>query len=163
MKKLLAMAMALALALTAAACAKPAPTEKPTDAPVTQAPTEKPTEKPTEALTEAPTEPSKEEAIPAKQEIGQGAKTFTMKVTDAEQKEYELLIHTDKETVGEALSEYELADISDGFLTAILGMEASWEKDKAYWAFYINGDFAMTGVNDTDIEDGGNYALVYTK
>ena len=154
MKKLFVMLMAAVMVLTLASCAKTTPTEKPTEAP-TQAPTEAPTEKPTEAPTEA--------GIPAKQEIGQGAKTFTMTVTDAEKNEYVLTIHTDKKTVGEALSEYELADIADGFLTAILGMEASWEKDKAYWAFYINGDFAMTGVNDTDIEDGGNYALVYTK
>ena len=155
MKKLMAVLMA-ALALTMlASCAKPAPTEKPSEAPVTEAPTEK--------KTEAPTEQATKPGIPEKQEIGKGAKTFTMTVTDAEQKEYELVIHTDKQTVGEALSEYELADISDGFLTAILGMEASWEKDKAYWAFYINGEFAMTGVNDTDIEDGGKYALVYTK
>ena len=155
MKKLMAVLMA-ALALTMlASCAKPAPTEKSSEVPVTEAPTEK--------KTEAPTEQTTEPGIPEKQEIGKGAKTFTMTVTDAEQKEYELVIHTDKQTVGEALSEYELADISDGFLTAILGMEASWEKDKAYWAFYINGEFAMTGVNDTDIEDGGKYALVYTK
>ena len=163
MKKLVVMLMAAVMVMSLAACTKPAPTEKPTEAPATQAPTEAPTEKPTEKPTEAPTEAPTEGGIPEKQEIGKGAKTFTMTVTDAEKKEYELVIHTDKKTVGEALSEYELADISDGFLTAILGMEASWEKDQAYWAFYINGDFAMTGVNDTDIEDGGKYALVYTK
>ena len=162
MKKMMAVLMA-ALALSMlASCLKTTPTEKPeekTAEQTTLAPTEAPTDEPTEAPTDEPTEAE----IPEKQEIGKGAKTFTMTVTDADQKEYELTIHTDKTTVGEALSEYGLADISDGFLTAILGMEASWEKDKAYWAFYINGDFAMTGVNDTDIEDGGKYALVYTK
>ena len=154
MKRLMVFVLAALVLTMLASCKKPVPTETPTEK-QTEETTEKTTEKPTEAPTEA--------GIPEKQEIGKGAKTFTMKVTDAEQKEYELVIHTDQKTVGEALSEYELADISDGFLTAILGMEASWEKDKAYWAFYINGDFAMTGVNDTDIEDGGNYALVYTK
>ncbi|MBQ7602303.1 MAG: DUF4430 domain-containing protein [Lachnospiraceae bacterium] len=155
MKKMMAVLMA-ALALSMlASCQKTTPTEKPEEKTAEQATTAAPTEAPTDEPTEA--------EIPAKQEIGKGAKTFTMTVTDADQKEYELTIHTDKTTVGEALSEYGLADISDGFLTAILGMEASWEKDKAYWAFYINGDFAMTGVNDTDIEDGGKYALVYTK
>ncbi|MBP5294258.1 MAG: DUF4430 domain-containing protein [Lachnospiraceae bacterium] len=155
MKKMMAVLMA-ALALSMlASCQKTTPTEKPEEKTTEQATTAAPTEAPTDEPTEA--------EIPAKQEIGKGAKTFTMTVTDADQKEYELTIHTDKTTVGEALSEYGLADISDGFLTAILGMEASWEKDKAYWAFYINGDFAMTGVNDTDIEDGGKYALVYTK
>ena len=155
MKKMMAVLMA-ALALSMlASCQKTTPTEKPEEKTAEQATTAAPTEAPTDEPTEA--------EIPAKQEIGKGAKTFTMTVTDADQKVYELTIHTDKTTVGEALSEYGLADISDGFLTAILGMEASWEKDKAYWAFYINGDFAMTGVNDTDIEDGGKYALVYTK
>ena len=134
MKKLLAVLMAVLTLAMLASCAKPAQTEAPTEA-----------------------------GIPATQEVGKGAKTFTMKVTDAEKKDYEITIHTDKKTVGEALTENKLADISDGFLTAILGMEASWEKDQAYWAFYINGEFAMTGVNDTDIEDGQNYALVYTK
>ena len=159
MKKMMAVLMA-ALALSMlASCQKTTPTEKPEEKTAEQSTTAAPTEAPTDAPTDEPTEAE----IPAKQEIGKGAKTFTMTVTDADQKEYELTIHTDKTTVGEALSEYALADISDGFLTAILGMEASWEKDKAYWAFYINGDFAMTGVNDTDIEDGGKYALVYTK
>ncbi|MBQ6540992.1 MAG: DUF4430 domain-containing protein [Lachnospiraceae bacterium] len=155
MKKMMAVLMA-ALALSMlASCQKTTPTEKPEEKTAEQATTAAPTEAPTDEPTEA--------EIPAKQEIGKGAKTFTMTVTDADQKVYELTIHTDKTTVGEALSEYGLADISDRFLTAILSMEASWEKDKAYWAFYINGDFAMTGVNDTDIEDGGKYALVYTK
>jgi predicted small lipoprotein YifL len=134
MKKFFVMLMAAIMAVSLAACAKPAPTEKPTEA-----------------------------GIPAKQEVGTGSKTITLKVTDAEKKDYEITIHTDKKTVGEALTENKLADISDGFLTAILGMEASWEKDKAYWAFYINGEFAMTGVNETDAENGQNYALVYTK
>lgn len=53
-------------------------------------------------------------------------------------------------------------NIQDGMFTIVDGEEAIYERDKAYWAFYINGDYATVGICDAKIEDGAVYRLVYT-
>lgn len=39
------------------------------------------------------------------------------------------------------------------------GNDANVVTDGAYWAFYINGEYASTGVDATNIEAGAAYAL----
>ena len=43
------------------------------------------------------------------------------------------------------------------------GITADWDKDQTYWAFYINGEYAMTGVDATEITEGDSYSFVLTK
>ena len=43
--------------------------------------------------------------------------------------------------------------------TTVNGITLDWEKDGKYWAFYINGEYAMTGVDSTDAEDGAVYTF----
>lgn len=38
-------------------------------------------------------------------------------------------------------------------------MTADYDKDGVYWAFYIDGEYAMTGVDATNITDGARYAF----
>ena len=38
-------------------------------------------------------------------------------------------------------------------------MTLDYDTDGAYWAFYINGEYAMTGVDATSIEAGASYTL----
>ena len=50
------------------------------------------------------------------------------------------------------------AEIGEGSKT-VNGMTADYAKDGVYWAFYIDGEYAMTGVDATNITDGAQYAF----
>ena len=50
------------------------------------------------------------------------------------------------------------AEIGEGSKT-VNGMTADYDKDGVYWAFYIDGEYAMTGVLATNITDGAQYAF----
>lgn len=43
------------------------------------------------------------------------------------------------------------------------GIIADYDVDKTYWAFYINGEYAMSGVDTTKIEEGAAYSLKVEK
>ena len=45
------------------------------------------------------------------------------------------------------------------YVKVVNGITADYEVDQTYWAFYINGEMAMTGVDATDVEDGVVYSF----
>ncbi len=49
-----------------------------------------------------------------------------------------------------------------GMFHTVDGEKADWSENKSYWAFYIDGEYAVTGIFDTPITDGAVYKLVYT-
>ena len=93
--------------------------------------------------------------------------TFTIVVTDLEGKETPFEITTDKTIVGEALLEEGLIEGDQGdyglYINTVNGITADWDKDQTYWAFYIDGEYAMTGVDMTEIDPEAAYSLVLTK
>ncbi len=95
--------------------------------------------------------------------LGEGSKTFALTVSDFDGKETAFEIHTDKETVGEALMELSLLEGEDGpyglYVKTVNGITADFDKDGKYWAFYIDDEYASTGVDVTKIENGKAYAL----
>jgi len=42
-------------------------------------------------------------------------------------------------------------------------MLADYDVDQTYWAFYINGEYAVSGVDTTDIDENAVYKLERTK
>lgn len=99
-------------------------------------------------------------------EFGKGETTVTVEVKAGED-QVVFTIHTDKSTVGEALLEHELIAGEQGayglYVKVVNGITADYDVDQSYWAFYINGEMAMTGVDMTQITDGAVYKLEYTK
>ena len=99
-------------------------------------------------------------------EFGKGEKTLSVEVK-AEDKSVLFTIHTDKKTVGEALLEHELIDGDEGpyglYVKVVNGITADFDEDQTYWAFYIDGELAMTGVDMTDIDESAAYRLERTK
>ena len=89
--------------------------------------------------------------------------SFTVVVADLEGKETTFEYTSDKATVGEALiaeglikgheTEYGL------YVDSVNGIALDWEKDGKYWAFYIDSEYAMTGVDATEITEGATYAF----
>ena len=96
-------------------------------------------------------------------ELGEGSKEFALTVTDKDGNETQFEIHTDKETVGEALQELNLIDGEEGeyglFVKTVNGITADYDTDGVYWAFYVNGEYATSGVDVTQITEGDSYAL----
>ncbi len=91
------------------------------------------------------------------------AVSFTLTVTDGEGNKASFPITTEKKTVGEALIDEGLIEGEEGdyglYVTKVNGMTADFEKDGTYWAFYIDGEYAMAGVDQTDIVEGTVYSL----
>ncbi len=98
--------------------------------------------------------------------FGNGENTFSVTVK-VEEQSVTFTINTDKTIVGEALLEHELiaGDMEDYglYVKYVNGIRADYDIDKAYWAFYIDGEYALTGVDNTPIEEGKNYELIYSK
>lgn len=98
--------------------------------------------------------------------LGSGALTVVVEVEGPE-RSVTFTIHTDKDTVGEALLEHGLIageqDQYGLYVKAVNGTVADYDTDKSYWAFYIDGEYAVTGVERTTIDEGARYQLVYTK
>jgi len=91
--------------------------------------------------------------------LGEGDTAFLFQVVDLEGAESWFEIHTSAETesVGAALVENQLVEGTPSdyglFVTSVCGMELIWsEQNPHYWAFYINGEYAQTGVDSTPIE-----------
>ena len=99
--------------------------------------------------------------------LGQGATVFDFVVVDKDGKETKFEIHTDKPTVGEALLEVKLIEGEEGpyglYVKNVNGITADYDVDQTYWAFYINGEMAMTGVDVTDVEAGATYSFKVEK
>lgn len=98
--------------------------------------------------------------------FGEGSKTLTVEVK-VEDKTVVFTVKTDKATVGEALLEHSLIAGEEGqfgmYVKVVNGITADFDVDQSYWALYINGEMAMTGVDTTEINEGDVYQLAYTK
>ena len=99
--------------------------------------------------------------------LGEGETVFMFSVFDKDGKETAYQIHTDKTIVGEALQELGLLEGEEGayglYVTVVNGIRADYDKDGVYWAFYIDGEYAMSGVDVTEIEAGKTYAFKVEK
>lgn len=98
--------------------------------------------------------------------MGEGAATFYLVVRDLDGTAASFEIHTDAETVGEALLALELIEGEVGdyglYINSVNGITADWDTEQAYWAFYVNGEYAQTGVDTTPVMEGAAYELVKT-
>ncbi len=90
-------------------------------------------------------------------------KVFTVEVFFADGSQKTVELQSDKTTVGEALLEQGILAGEDGpyglMIQSVYGERHVYEEGGTYWAFYINGEYAMSGVDSTDIVDGSVYAF----
>lgn len=95
--------------------------------------------------------------------IGEGSKTFAAQIVDLDGKEIAFTVKTDKAVVGEALQELGVLKGEEGpyglYIKAVNGKTLDYEKDGAYWAFYVDGAYAVTGVDETQIVETSVYQL----
>ncbi len=95
--------------------------------------------------------------------LGSGANTVKVEISVGEES-VTLTIKTDKATLGEAL--YEQGLVNDPtFFDVCNGIKADWNRDKAFWNFFVDGELAQYGIGDAKAvtTDEHTYKLVYTK
>ena len=98
---------------------------------------------------------------------GEGATVFYFNVVDKDGSKTAFEIHTDKTLVGDALMELGLLEGEEGpyglYVKKVNGITADYDTDGTYWAFYVNGEYGMTGVDLTEIEAGATYEFRVSK
>lgn len=106
---------------------------------------------------------SNENAVSEATVLGEGSISFVFTVTDLDENLTAYEIHTDKETVGAALLELGLIAGDDSefglYVKTVNDITVDYDTDGKYWAFYIDGEYATTGVDSTPITDGASYAF----
>ena len=94
-------------------------------------------------------------------------KSFTFEVVDKDGNTETFSITTDKSTVGDALLEEGLIAGENGqyglYVTEVNGIVADYNVDGTYWAFYVDGAYASSGVDTTDVVDGSTYSFKVEK
>ena len=101
--------------------------------------------------------------IPESNVLGEGDTKFVITVTDKDGNEENFEIHTDKTTVGEALLDLDFISGDNGqygiYVKTVNGITVDYDKDGAYWAFYVNGEYATSGVDTINITEGDTYSF----
>ena len=150
MKKLLITLMALLMTVTFTACNQ-------TEVSSSTSETDSSTVSEDASATEEPT------VYESGSIIGEGEKHIYVTATDGVNQELigTFEFYTDAENIGDALLEYGFISGDDSdyglYVKVVNGVKAEYETDGTYWAFYVNGDLATTGVSSTPVEDEMSY------
>lgn len=96
----------------------------------------------------------------------EGSKTITVEVIHSDETSKSFTYQTDAEYLGQVLEENELVVNEEGtygmFIVEVDGERAVYEEDGAYWALYVGEEYATSGADQTVINDGDQFKLVYT-
>lgn len=100
------------------------------------------------------------------EQAAEGMKSFTVTVIFQDGAEKNFTYESQEEFLGPVLMEVGLIQGKEGpygmEITSVLGVQAIYDIDKAYWAVYEGEEYALQGVDTTPLVDGGVYKLVYT-
>ena len=100
-------------------------------------------------------------------DIGEGNTEFAFEVVLEDGTTTLYNVHTDEKTVGAALLGVNLIAGDDSeyglYVKTVDGVTAYYDKDGTYWAFYIDGEYASTGVDSTDVVPGSTYSFKVEK
>lgn len=106
------------------------------------------------------------ESIPVEcHPLGEGKTPFLFSIVDDLGQETCYEIYTNAETVGEALLSADLIEGEAGpyglYIKTVNGILADLKVNGHYWAFYIDGEYALSGVDTTAIEPDHVYMLKF--
>ncbi len=95
--------------------------------------------------------------------VGEGNTLFEFAVIHKDGSEKLFAIKTDEKTVGEALTDNEIIEGEDGdyglYVKSVDGEKLDYDEDGYYWSFYVNGEYAQSGVDMTEIKEGESYSF----
>ena len=94
-----------------------------------------------------------------------GPKEFTLEIVHKDGSSKSVTVTANQEYLGEYLEAEGIIEGAEGpygmYIAKVEGEKAVYEEDSAYWAFYVDGEYAITGVDQTPIENGKVYKLAY--
>lgn len=153
MKKIFAVILSLVLIFSMTACVASKPEEPSSPAATQPAATSPSVEEP--ATTPAPEGEETEPSVPTVE--------FEFVVVDPDGNEEAFIIATEKTIVGEALLENGLIAGEDGpyglYVKTVNGITLDYDTDGMYWSFYVNGEYALKGVDQTEIDPAATYMI----
>lgn len=118
------------------------------------------TAQPAATTAAATTEAATTEAAAAT-EVGEGSTSFAFQVTFADGSRQDYTVKTDSTVVGEALQDAGLIAGEESeyglYVKTVAGQTLDYDADGMYWAFYVNGEYATSGVDTTNIDAGSTY------
>lgn len=92
-------------------------------------------------------------------------KNFTVTITHKDGSQKVLTCKSDAEKVGDYLQAEGIVKGEMGayglYIHEVDGERAVYEEDGAFWAFYVDGQQSITGIDQTALEEGKNYELRY--
>ncbi|MCI5872932.1 MAG: DUF4430 domain-containing protein [Clostridiales bacterium] len=97
-----------------------------------------------------------------------GGKEITIEVIDDAQASTVYEVSTDAEYLGDAIRETEGLTVEGTeseyglMVDTVNGVVADYNENGAYWAFYVDGEYCMYGMDQQPIEDGQAYQIIYT-
>lgn len=98
--------------------------------------------------------------------VGEGNTTFLFEVKVGANS-VTFTVNTDEKMVGKALLDNGIIAGDDGpyglYVKTVNGILADYDVNATYWGFYENGEYAMNGVDQTEIVSGAHYEMVYSK
>ncbi|MBR1757742.1 MAG: DUF4430 domain-containing protein [Lachnospiraceae bacterium] len=108
----------------------------------------------------------------AKPKAQAGSKAITLTVVDDAGDEKVYNLKTDEEYLYDALKPViDKGDLTIDaeesayglYIKGVNGLTADYDKDGAYWAIYVNGEYGQFGIESQPVADGDAYKLVYEK
>lgn len=99
----------------------------------------------------------------------EGSKEITIEVIDSAEESTMYELNTDAEFLQQAMEEADGLEFSGTeseyglMVDTVNGEVASFEKDGAYWSFYVNDEYCNYGVAEQPVEDGDAFKIAYTK
>ena len=96
-----------------------------------------------------------------------GGKNITVTVVHADGTEKVFDLTTQEEYLGPVLLSEGIAQGVEGpyglEIHEVDGERAVWDENGAYWAIFVNGEYGMTGVDTTPVNDGDVFKLEFTR
>lgn len=93
--------------------------------------------------------------------MGEGNTEFTFTVVNSDGASTVFKVKTDEQYVGTALVNLGLIEGEDGdyglYVKTVNGEYHDYDTDGSYWAFYVDGQYATSGVDTTETVSGASY------
>ena len=95
--------------------------------------------------------------------LGEGKISFPLTIVHNDGTELNITVNTDQTVLGTALQDLGLIVGEEGpyglYIKTVDGETLDYDKDGKYWAFYVNGEYALKGIDLTEIAEGESYML----
>lgn len=98
----------------------------------------------------------------------QTLKNITIEVIDSKEDSTVYEVSTDAQYLRQAMEDAEGLEFSGtegpyGMMIEVInGEQAIYEKNGAYWSFYVNYEYCMNGIDAQEVNDQDAFQIVYT-